>query len=217
MLAVTEFTCPTLTTVYKPNSQLGITPKFIAPDSVPHDFQRGSLSNGGGQGGFTIDSVDYVIFHSPYGKQAVKGHAQTFRTLSQKASLSDKNLEKAFINLGKASFKAQVDPGMAAPSVSGKRISLYSFGSGCAASFFTIRVKGDTTELREKLDLTNRLAAMKVVPCQDFVDALNLREKNHNAKDYVPQGLVDNIWPGAYYLDSIDGKFRRKYVKAPVA
>ncbi|KAE9385122.1 hydroxymethylglutaryl-CoA synthase [Gymnopus androsaceus JB14] len=226
--------------------------------------KRAGLSNGEAKAGFTIDSVDYVIFHSPYGKQAVKGHArmlyndflaspdspkfanvpdaETFRTLSQKASLSDKNLEKAFINLGKASFKAQVDPGMACskrlgnmytaslygclaslianvdPSTfKGKRISLYSFGSGCAASFFTIRVKGDTTELREKLDLTSRLAAMKVVPCQDFVDALNLREKNHNAKDYVPQGLVDNIWPGAYYLDSIDGKFRRKYVKAPVA
>ncbi|KAJ3717970.1 hydroxymethylglutaryl-coenzyme A synthase C terminal-domain-containing protein [Lentinula raphanica] len=226
-------------------------------EKIARFAKRAGLS---GQPTFSLDSVDYAIFHSPYGKQAVKGHArmlfndflaspsspkyanipdaETYRALSQKASLSDKNLEKAFITAGKASFKAQVDPGMACSkrlgnmytaslygclaslianvepaSLKGKRVSLYSFGSGCAASFFTIKVKGDTTELREKMDLTKRLAAMKVVPCQDFVDALNLREKNHNAKDYVPEGSVDNIWPGAYYLDSVDGKFRRKYVK----
>lgn len=178
-------------------------------------------ANGDAKSVFSIDSVDYAIFHSPYGKQAVKGHArmlyndflaspdspkfanvsdaETFRTLSQKASLSDKNLEKAFITLGKSSFKEQVEPGMACSkrlgntytaslygclasliatvepaAFKGKRISLYSFGSGCAASFFTIKVKGDTTEIREKMDLTSRLAAMKVVPCQEFVDALNV-------------------------------------------
>jgi len=236
-------------------------------EKVARFVKRASLNghaNGDAKSNFSIDSTDYAIFHSPYGKQAVKGHArllyndfltspdhpkfanvadaETFRTLSQKASLSDKNLEKAFITLGKSSFREQVEPGMACSkrlgnmytaslygclaslianvepsSFRGKRVLLYSFGSGCAASFFSIKVKGDSSELREKMDLTNRLAAMKVVPCQEFVDALNLREKNHNAKDYVPEGSVDNIWPGAYYLDSIDSKFRRKYSKAPVA
>jgi hydroxymethylglutaryl-CoA synthase len=33
---------------------------------------------------------------------------------------------------------------------------------------------------------------------------------------YTPEGSVSNIWPGAYYLDSVDDKYRRKYVKAPV-
>ncbi len=44
-----------------------------------------------------------------------------------------------------------------------------------------------------------------------------LREKNHNASGYTPEGLVDNIWPGSYYLESVDTKFRRKYVRAPLA
>jgi hydroxymethylglutaryl-CoA synthase len=83
--------------------------------------------------------------------------------------------------------------------------------------FFTARVKGDTTEIREKMDLLNRLKSMKVVHPQEFVDALSLREKNHNASDYTPEGSVENIWPGAYYLDHIDSKYRRKYLRAPIA
>ncbi|KAH8833394.1 hydroxymethylglutaryl-coenzyme A synthase C terminal-domain-containing protein [Flagelloscypha sp. PMI_526] len=210
----------------------------------------------------TLDGFDYSIFHSPYGKQAVKGHARAvfndflstpanfpnvpepdhFTALDKTASLTDKNVEKTFIGVAKAAFKAKVDPGMACSrrlgnmytaslygclasvvanvepdTLKDKRISLYSFGSGCAASWFAMKVKGDTTEIRKNLDLTNRLAAMKVVPPQEFVDALKLREKNHNASDYTPEGSVENIWPGTYYLESVDKKFRRKYVKAPVA
>jgi hydroxymethylglutaryl-CoA synthase len=40
---------------------------------------------------------------------------------------------------------------------------------------------------------------------------------NHNAVSYTPEGSVDNVWPGTYYLESIDSKYRRKYVKVPVA
>jgi len=213
---------------------------------------------------FSLEDVDYAIFHSPYGKQAVKGHARmlfndflanstssrfanipnpdAFLKATHAESLRDKNVEKTFIAAAKGDFTKQVDPGMACsrrlgnmytaslysclasllatvdPSVlKGKRFSLFAFGSGCAASFFTARVKGDTTEIRDRLDLINRLAQMEVVPPQEFVDALQLREKNHNSVNYVPEGSIDNIWPGAYYLESVDSKYRRKYVRTPVA
>ncbi|KAK7025172.1 3-hydroxy-3-methylglutaryl coenzyme A synthase [Favolaschia claudopus] len=213
---------------------------------------------------FSLDDVDYALFHSPYGKQAVKGHARmlfndflsspssphfaaipeadrtTFLSHTPKASLTDKNVEKTFITAGKKSFATKVDPAMACskrlgnmytaslygclasllstvPSaeLQGKRASLFAFGSGCAGSFWTLKVKGDTTEIAQKMDLLNRLKKMKVVPCQEFVDALELREKNHNAVNFTPEGSIDNIWPGAYYLDRVDEKYRRKYVKAP--
>ncbi|KAL0953967.1 hypothetical protein HGRIS_005127 [Hohenbuehelia grisea] len=171
---------------------------------------------------FSLETVDYAIFHSPYGKQAVKGHgrmlyndfvsdphhlrfadipdADRILGLSHKESLSDKNVEKTFIAAAKQSFKEKVDPAMACSrrlgnmytaslygclasllsnvepaQLKGKRVSLFAFGSGCASSFFSLRVKGDTSEIREKMDLMKRLAAMKVVPCQDFVDALAVR------------------------------------------
>lgn len=171
---------------------------------------------------FSLADVDYSIFHSPYGKQAVKGFArimyndflaaptapqyanipnpEAFLSQTHVASLSDKNVEKTFITASKAAFAEKVDPSMACSrrlgnmytaslygclasllstvepaNLLGKRVGLFAFGSGCAASYFTLRVKGDTSEIREKMDLLNRLASMKVVPCQEFVDALAVR------------------------------------------
>ncbi|KAJ2915957.1 hypothetical protein MD484_g4458, partial [Candolleomyces efflorescens] len=213
---------------------------------------------------FSLDSVDYAIFHSPYGKQAVKGHARmmfndfvtkpqdsqyanipdadTLLALPHAKSLTDKNVEKTFVAASKASFAKKTNPGMACSKRLGnmytaslygclasllstvepsellnKRFSLFSFGSGCASTFWTARVKGDTTEIQQKINLKERLAAMTVSPPEEFVAALALREKNHNAVDYTPEGSVDNIWPGAYYLESVDSKYRRKYVRAPLA
>jgi hydroxymethylglutaryl-CoA synthase len=170
---------------------------------------------------FSLEDVDFAIFHSPYGKQTVKGHArllfndflaspssprfagipnpETFLALSHAASLTDKSVEKTFISAAKSVFGKQVAPAMACSrrlgnmytaslygclasllssvdpaAIQGKRVSLFAFGSGCAASFFTLRVKGDTTEIKEKMDLLNRLASMKVVPCQEYVDALGV-------------------------------------------
>jgi hydroxymethylglutaryl-CoA synthase len=114
---------------------------------------------------------------------------------------------------GLASLLSSVEPA----DLKGKTISMFAYGSGFASSFYTMTVKGDTTEIKEKLDLVNRLASMKVVPCQEYVDAMLLREKNHNAGQYTPAGSLDNIWPGAYYLEEIDAKYRRKYGRIPLA
>ncbi len=81
------------------------------------------------------------------------------------------NMYTASLYGGLASVLSVVEP----QQLLGKRISMYAFGSGCASSFFTLRVKGDTSFIREKLDLINRLESMKVVPCQEFVDALTVR------------------------------------------
>ena len=65
------------------------------------------------------------------------------------------------------------------------------------------------------MDLLNRLKSMKVVPCEEYVEAMKLREANHNAAAYVPQGSLDNLWPGSYYLTGIDEKYRRSYARVP--
>jgi len=170
---------------------------------------------------FSLEDVDYAIFHSPYGKQAVKGHARMmfndflanpkaarFANISEPesllskthaASLTDKNVEKVFVAASKASFAAKTDPGMACSkrlgnmytaslygclasllasvepaTLLGKRTSLFSFGSGCASTVWALKFKGDTTEIQQKMNLLERLAAMKVVPPQEFVDALHV-------------------------------------------
>lgn len=214
--------------------------------------------------GFSLDDVDYAVFHSPYGKQVQKAFGRLFwndfvtspeapkfanvaspetvLATPYKSTITDKNLEKTFIGLSKATYAKKVDPSMACSKrlgnmytgslygclasllstvepqqLLGKRLSMFAFGSGCAASFFTLRVVGDTSEIREKMDLIKRLESMKVVPCQEYVDALLLREKNHNAVNYTPEGSIEHVWPGTFYLESVDSKFRRKYARAPIA
>lgn len=178
-------------------------------------------ANGKSDKGFSLDDVDYAVFHAPYGKQVQKGFGRLFYNdfvnspsapqfanvpspdtilaTSYTASLTDKNLEKTFIAASKATYNTKVEPAMACSKrlgnmytaslygclasllssvepteLKGKRLSMFAFGSGCASSFFTLRVKGDTSDIREKMDLLKRLASMKVVPCQEYVDALTV-------------------------------------------
>ena len=191
------------------------------------------VANGKEGSSFSINDIDFAIFHSPYGKQVQKGFGRLFYNdflanpsapqfanipnpesvlaTSYTASLTDKNLEKTFIGASKATYAKKVEPGMAcskrlgnmytgslygclasvlssvAPSeLQGKRLSMFAFGSGCAASFFTLRVKGDTSEIREKMDLLARLASMKLVPCQEYVDALTVSP----AYSFLKQKLI---------------------------
>lgn len=78
------------------------------------------------------------------------------------------NMYTASLYGGLSSLVSTVEP----HKLRGKRISMYAYGGGCASSFFTLRVKGDTSVIRAKLDLINRLENIKVVPCQEFIDAL---------------------------------------------
>jgi len=126
--------------------------------------------------------------------------AQALLALTPAKSLTDKTLEKTFVSLSKGHYKKHVEPSMECAQrcgnmytaslygglasllstvepadIKGKRIAMFAFGSGCAASYWAITVKGDTSEIRTKLDLLNRLASMKVVPCEEFVEALKVR------------------------------------------
>lgn len=187
--------------------------------------------------------------------------ARALLALSEAASLRDKALEKTFLALSRAHYAAHVAPSMACAQrcgnmytaslygglasllatvppadLRGSRIAMFAFGSGCAASFWAVRVAGDTRTIRDKMDLVARLDSVRVVPCDEFVEALKvrpslkiadgqiadghhtqIREKNHNAAPYQPTGSLDNLWPGTYYLESIDAKFRRKYAVVPEA
>jgi hydroxymethylglutaryl-CoA synthase len=81
------------------------------------------------------------------------------------------NMYTASLYGGLASLLSTVTPEV----LKGKRIAMFAFGSGCASSYWGITVKGDTSEIRSKMDLMARLNAMKVVPCDDFVEALKVR------------------------------------------
>ena len=156
--------------------------------------------------------------------------------MDYKKSLTDKTVEKTFMGMTKTRFEQRVKPSIEIPTMcgnmycasvyaglcsllgnvssedlQGKRIGIFSYGSGLASSFFTVRVKKSTQEMAKHLNVQKRLAARRTVKPQVYDDMCNLREKAHLQKDYTPKGDASTIADGAYYLTGVDDMFRRKY------
>jgi hydroxymethylglutaryl-CoA synthase len=117
------------------------------------------------------------------------------KSLDYKSSLVDKPLEKAFMALTKKKFNERVYPGTLAarlvgnmytasvysslasiiskiPSdeLQGQRIGVFSYGSGLASSFFSVKVVGDVTSIAKQMDLENLLEQRLKVGPQDYDD-----------------------------------------------
>ncbi|TIC01075.1 hydroxymethylglutaryl-CoA synthase [Wallemia mellicola] len=186
--------------------------------------------------------LTYNDFVSSPSLSKFEGIDQAIASVPRAKTYFDKAIEKTFMTVAKDSYAKQVEPssttckrlgnmytgslygGLASlvsnvesTELQGKRAGMYSYGSGCAASFFAVKFVGSTKEIADAIDLHKRLDSMKVVPVTEYVTSLKTREENHNAKSYSPKGDVDNIWGGAYYLDNIDEKYRRHYKQAPLA
>jgi hydroxymethylglutaryl-CoA synthase len=156
--------------------------------------------------------------------------------MDYKKSVTDKTVEKTFMALTKKRFQERVNPaiqvatlcgnmycasvwgGLASlishvdsSALQGKRIGLFSYGSGLAASFCSFRVVGDVSEIHKVLDLPNRLAARTAVPPETYDAMCELRHKAHLQKNFKPAGDVSTIAPGAYYLENVDDMFKRFY------
>ncbi|THY47903.1 hydroxymethylglutaryl-CoA synthase [Aureobasidium pullulans] len=151
-------------------------------------------------------------------------------------SYSDKTVEKTFMALSKKRFAARVQPSIQVPTMcgnmycgsvygslcallsnvssqdlQGKRVGIFSYGSGLASSFFSFRVKGSTEEMHKQIDLQNRLDSRRVVAPEVYDEMCNLRERAHLKKDYSPAGNPETLFPGTYYLTKVDDLFRREY------
>ena len=158
------------------------------------------------------------------------------KDISHEQSISDKTIEKTFMGLAKKRFAARVQPSIEVPTqcgnmycasvygslvsllsnvssdeMQGKRIGIFSYGSGLASSMFSLKVKGSTEEIRQKVDLHTRLNARRIVPPEVYDKMCNLRERAHLKKDYKPEGSIETISPSTYYLTNVDDMFRRSY------
>ncbi|KAK0281846.1 3-hydroxy-3-methylglutaryl coenzyme A synthase [Friedmanniomyces endolithicus] len=158
------------------------------------------------------------------------------KDVSYEQSMSDKTVEKTFVALSKKRFAARVQPSIEVPTMcgnmycasvysslvsllanvssadlQGKRLGIFSYGSGLASSMFSLRVQGSTDELREKVDLHKRLESRRVVKPEVYDEMCNMRERAHLKKNYKPEGSVETVFEGTYYLTGVDDMFRRSY------
>ncbi|KEY70778.1 hypothetical protein S7711_03273 [Stachybotrys chartarum IBT 7711] len=162
--------------------------------------------------------------------------APELRDMDYEKSLTDKVVEKTFMALTKKRFEERVNPaiqvatlcgnmytgsvwgGLASllafvdpKSLEGKRIALFSFGSGLAASFFSLKINGSVETISKTLDIPARLDARRAVSPETYDKLCDLRKQAHLQKDFTPKGDVSTIEPGTYYLEKVDDKFKREY------
>ena len=101
-----------------------------------------------------------------------------------------------------------------------KRLLLFSYGSGLAASMFSARICTDSSSesalskmINVLREVPQRLADRRVVPAGQFEETLNLREKTHNLAPYTPTGDVGQLFNETYYLTDVNAKHHRVYEK----
>jgi len=155
---------------------------------------------------------------------------------NEEASYSDKALEKACLQASKKEYETKVFPSTLAGrmlgnmyagslyggllsliaahgnSLLGQRALMFSYGSGLAASMFSLRFEGSVEEQRQKCDLVRRLDARIEATPEEFTETLKRREQS-NSLDL--SAIENTIAPGTFYLNGIDKLQRREYSKRP--
>lgn len=157
--------------------------------------------------------------------------------LTYEESLTDRNLEKVFLGLAKAESNKRITPALKVATntgnmytascwsslasvlffigneeLQGKKISVFSYGSGLASTFLSLNVVGDISAINKVLSLDYKLGeGRKQKTPEEYVAAIELREKAHLQKNFKPSGSLDDIAPGAYYLVDVNDKFQRSY------
>lgn len=159
-----------------------------------------------------------------------------FATMNYEESLLDKTVEKTFVSVSKKEHDVRVKPSLIVPtntgnmytasvyaalasllcnvgsdSLQGKRIGLFSYGSGLAASLFSVTVQGDINKITQILDVMNKLENRITETPETYEKAIELREQAHLKKNFEPKGSIDHLQEGVYYLTKIDDMFKRYY------
>lgn len=190
---------------------------------------------------------DYLMT-SPEEKSTKYAELAKFKDTKREESYFDRDVEKAFMAHSQQIFEEKTKPSlkiatnvgnMYTPSLysglvsymtskpinqlAGNHVALFSYGSGLASSFFTLRVSADCghdSALAKFIsclaDMEDRLDSREKVNPVDFVATLGLRETAMDSTPYVPQGATDSMSPGTWYLSAVDEKHRRSYERIPL-
>lgn len=152
----------------------------------------------------------------------------------------DRDIEKIFMERSKIIFEKMTKPSlllasrvgnMYTPSVysglasylvslpsenlPGKKIGVFSYGSGLASSMFSIKIVDNELSIMIKnlqKSLDNLEKRIRVTP-EKFTEVLEIRQKSLHQAPYVPVGNKSDLFPGTWYLSNIDELHRRYYEK----
>nr|AFK11330.1 hydroxymethylglutaryl-CoA synthase 1 [Callorhinchus milii] len=191
---------------------------------------------------------DFLSDPNPNTQSGLYSGLETFREVKLEESYFDKDVEKAFLKASSELFHQKTKPSltlsnqngnMYTPSVygclsavlaqrtaqelSGQRIGLFSYGSGFAATLFSLRVSSDPSPgsrldkiVSSLADLQARLDSRHRIQPEAFASSMKVREETHHLANYTPQSPVEDLFPGTWYLTQVDEKHRREYARRPL-
>ncbi|KAF4540644.1 Hydroxymethylglutaryl-CoA synthase [Lasiodiplodia theobromae] len=185
-----------------------------------------------------IDSFDYLVFHAPTCKLVAKSYARMLYN-DFLANPNHPEFESVPAHLRKMDyqrFAERVEPGLLAATqcgnmytasvyaslvslvsnvgseqLQGRRIAVFSYGSGLASALFSLRVQGDINEMATKLELKHRLETRVAKSPEEYDEAYKLRERAYQRNNYTATGDISLLAKGTYHLVHVDDMFRRTY------
>lgn len=95
--------------------------------------------------------------------------------------------------------------------LNGKKICMFSYGSGCAASMFILNVRSGYEKIRQLSCFKERLAGRVKVSPEEYNQWMSHREQCFGKSNIIPKASIENLDMGTYYLTRIDEKFIRHY------
>mmetsp|Transcript_104832 Transcript_104832/g.302424 ORF Transcript_104832/g.302424 Transcript_104832/m.302424 type:complete len:395 (-) Transcript_104832:879-2063(-) len=163
-------------------------------------------------------------------------------SMTYEKSLESRDLDAAFRPIAAAGFSSAVGPtsylsknigncytgavffnllslvnDVAEAELLGKRVGMFSYGSGSVATLYSIRPReptsgaftlgriAETTAMRARLD-----ARIECTP-EEFAEAMGMREEAYDKAPHTPAGPTEHMAAGTYYLAGIDEQHRRTY------
>ncbi|XP_014503130.1 hydroxymethylglutaryl-CoA synthase [Vigna radiata var. radiata] len=174
--------------------------------------------------------------------EAARETLAPYASLSGDESYQSRDLEKANQQAAKHVYEAKVQPSTLIPkqvgnmytaslyaafasllhnknaSLVGKRVVLFSYGSGLTATMFSLRLR----EAQHPFNLSNIVTVMNVsdklkqrleIRPEEFVETLKIMEHRYGGKDFVTSKDCSYLPPGTFYLTSVDSMYRRYYAK----
>ena len=158
-----------------------------------------------------FDILDYIIYHMPYSKMAEKAHKCLVE--AEYKDLDSSSRERIF----EESFKNMVEPGLRGvrevgniytgsvymglmslleeerERVEGKKIGVFSYGSGCGAEFFICDVKPNIKNIIKRLDFIKQLDRRKKISIDHYTHIYSKQDKDVIFFSPEVQNFKDNF------------------------
>lgn len=181
----------------------------------------------------TSISLDYASWMQPIGKTSLEKLAlQSSEDLYQEKTAESLFLANQVGNMYTASLYSCLVAyltGKPVEKLVDNRVLFFSYGSGSASSMFSAKLSTDIQAIRKLLfgiqDVRSKLKERIKITPEEFSAHLEHRKKTFSLPNRFPSGqpieaefkdigvvkMDEYLYPGTYYLTSVDDKFRRKY------